>query len=196
MGFNYLFIFPSSYVALCGSKAHHRLSSESVSWCLETSLFLRLLSRDGAPSLPLLSLFLSYIFFPTSFGRQWAAFLGAWCPLPAFRSCFVEFTQRLNVLLMNLWGRKWSPSPIPPPFLGPPLKFKDLKNFQEREVISQCRNVNCQMNGWNKYHPDKFGWYKTESQIKRTIFTKEMELELDLEKLVKYRILKVGRLHN
>ena len=24
----------------------------------------------------------------TSFWRKWAAFLGAWCPLPAFRSCF------------------------------------------------------------------------------------------------------------
>ena len=114
MGFNYLFIFPPSYVALCGSKARHRLGSESVSWCLETSLFLRLPSWD-APSLPLLSLFLAFIFFPTSFQRQWAAFLGAWCPLPTFRSCFVEFTQCLNVLLMNLWGRKWSPRPIPPP---------------------------------------------------------------------------------
>ena len=30
---------------------------------------------DFAPSLPLLSLFLSFIFFPTSFRRQWAAFL-------------------------------------------------------------------------------------------------------------------------
>ena len=40
-------------------------------------LFLRLPSQDGAPSLPLLSLFLSFIFFPTSFQRQWAAFLGA-----------------------------------------------------------------------------------------------------------------------
>ena len=50
-----------------------------------------------------------------SFRRQWAAFLGAWCPLPAFRSCFVEFAQRSNVLSMNLWGRKWSPRPIPPP---------------------------------------------------------------------------------
>ena len=77
--------------------------------------FLRLPSQDGAPCLPLLSLFLSFIFFPTSFRRQWAAFLGAWCPLLAFRSCFVEFTQRSNVLLMNLWGRKWSPRPIPPP---------------------------------------------------------------------------------
>ena len=40
-----------------------RLGSESVSWCLETSLFLRLPSWDGAPSLHLLSLFLSFIFF-------------------------------------------------------------------------------------------------------------------------------------
>ena len=77
--------------------------------------FLRLPSPDGAPSLPLLSLFLSFIFFPTSFWRQWAAFLGAWCPLPAFRSCFVEFTQCSNVLLINFWGRKWSPHPIPLP---------------------------------------------------------------------------------
>ena len=77
VGFNYLFIFPPCYVALCSSKACHRLGSESVSWCLETSLFLRLPSQDGAPSLPLLSLFLSFIFFPTSFQRQWAAFLGA-----------------------------------------------------------------------------------------------------------------------
>ena len=115
MGFNCLFIFPLCYVALCASKARHRLGSESVSWCLETSLSLRLPSRDGAPSLPLLSLFLSFIFFPTSFWRQWVAFLGAWCPLPAFRSCFVEFTRCLNALLMNLWGRKCSPRPTPPP---------------------------------------------------------------------------------
>ena len=64
------------YVALCASKARHRLSSESVSWYLET-LFLRLPSLDGAPSLPLLSPFLSFMFLPTSFRRQWAAFLGA-----------------------------------------------------------------------------------------------------------------------
>ena len=76
-GFNYLFIFPPCYVALCAPKARNRLSSESVSWCLETSLFLRLPSQDGALSFPLLSLFLSFIFFPTSFRRQWAAFLGA-----------------------------------------------------------------------------------------------------------------------
>ena len=59
----YLFIFLPCYVALCASKARHRLGSKSVSWCLETSLFLRLPSWDGALSLPLLSLFLSFIFF-------------------------------------------------------------------------------------------------------------------------------------
>ena len=50
-----------------------------------------------------------------SLRRQWAAFLVAWCLLPLFRSCFVEFSQCWNVLLMNLWGRKWSPRPIPLP---------------------------------------------------------------------------------
>ena len=58
---------------------------------------------------------LSFIFCSTSFRREWAAFLGAWCPLPVFRSCFVEVSQRSNDLLINLWGRKWSPHPIPPP---------------------------------------------------------------------------------
>ena len=46
---------------LSGSKARHRLGSESVSWCLET-FFLRLPSLDGALSLPLLSLFVFYVF--------------------------------------------------------------------------------------------------------------------------------------
>ena len=59
-------------------------------------------------SLNLLSLFLSFIFCPT-FQREWAAFLGAWCLPPAFRSCSVKVTQHSNDLLMNLWGRKWSP---------------------------------------------------------------------------------------
>ena len=62
MGFNYLFIFPPCYVALCASKAHHRLSSESVSWCLETSLFKT--PFQGWSSLPtsFVSFFYFYIF--------------------------------------------------------------------------------------------------------------------------------------
>jgi len=40
-------------------------SAVSVSWCLETSFFLRLPSRDGAPSLSLLSFCLLYFFLPS-----------------------------------------------------------------------------------------------------------------------------------
>ena len=73
----YLFMFPPSHVALLGSKAHHRLGSESVSLCLETSLFFKT-PFPGPSSVPtsFVSL-LSVIFFTTSFRRQWAAFLGA-----------------------------------------------------------------------------------------------------------------------
>ena len=42
--------FPSCYVALCVSKAHHRLGRESVSWCLETSLLK--IPFPGRASLP------------------------------------------------------------------------------------------------------------------------------------------------
>ena len=82
---------------------------------METSPPSQLPPRDGSLSLTLLSLFLSFIFCPISFRREWATFLGAWCPLQAFRSCFVEVAQHLNYPLMNLWGIKWSLHPIPPP---------------------------------------------------------------------------------
>ena len=68
-----LFIFFPCLVALCASKARHRLHRESVSWCLETSLFLRLPSQSRTPfpgrsSLPtsFVSFFVFYI-FPTCF---------------------------------------------------------------------------------------------------------------------------------
>ena len=58
-----------------------------------------------------------------SLRRQWAAFLGAWCPLLAIRSSFVNFVHRSVVLSMNLYKRKWSPRPIPrPSWLLPPLR--------------------------------------------------------------------------
>ena len=67
-------------------------------------------ARVSIPN-PFVSL-LSFMFFPMSFWREWAAFLGAWCPLPAFRSCFVEVAHHSNHLFINLWERNWSPRPI------------------------------------------------------------------------------------
>ena len=63
MGFNYLFIFPPCYVALCASKARHRLGSESVSWCLETSLFFKTpFPEQSSVPTSFASLFVFYIF--------------------------------------------------------------------------------------------------------------------------------------
>ena len=68
VGFNYLFVFPSCYVALCASKVCHRLGRESVSWCLETSLLK--IPFPGWDSLPgtelpphLLCLFFCLLYF-------------------------------------------------------------------------------------------------------------------------------------
>ena len=66
------------------------------------------------------SLFIFYL-CPMSFQRDWVAFLGVWSPLLAFRISFVEVAPHSNDRLMYLWGRKWSPYPIPaPPWYHPP----------------------------------------------------------------------------
>ena len=116
-GFKLFIYFSSHLCCLLGSKARHKLKTlvRVFPGVWKLLYFLRLPSPDESLSLPLLSLFLYVTFFPTSFQSQWAAFLGAWCPLPTFRSSFVAFTQRSNVLLMNLLGRKCSPCPIPLP---------------------------------------------------------------------------------
>ena len=64
------------------------------------------------------------------FSKRMCCISGAWCPLPVFRSCFEEVAQHSNDLLMNLWGRKWSPCPIPPPSQDHPNSEKE----------SDCRN--------------------------------------------------------
>ena len=133
MGFNCLFIFPPCYVALSGSKAHHRLGSESVSWCLETSLFKT--PFPGQSSIPpsFVSFFVFYI-FPTSFQRQWAAFLCTWCPLPAFRSCFVEFTE-FKCSFDEFVGEKVVSLSYSSTILGPPSVIVFISK------IIQLRNI-------------------------------------------------------
>ena len=100
MGFNYLFIFPPSCVALWGSKAHHRHASESVSWCLETSLFLRLPSQDGAPFLYLcLSFYILYFFLPP-FEENGLLF---WVPDVLCRHSEVVLWNLLSVQIFFWW---------------------------------------------------------------------------------------------
>ena len=77
--------------------------------------FLRLPSWDRSPSLPLLSPFLSFIFFLPPFEDNGLLF---WVPDVLCQHSEVVLWNLLGVqmfFLMNLWGRKWSPCPIPPP---------------------------------------------------------------------------------
>ena len=120
MGFNYLFIFPPCYGALCASKAHHRLSSESVSWCLETSLFLRLPFQDGALSLPLLSLFLSFIFFPYLFSKTMSCFSGCLMSSASIQKLLCGIYSAFKCSFDEFVGEKVVSLSYSPAILGPP----------------------------------------------------------------------------
>ena len=63
----------------------------------------------GWVSIPNSFVCLCFIFCPTSFQREWAAFLGAWCPPPAFRSCFVEVAWHSNIFWWISWGESGLP---------------------------------------------------------------------------------------
>ena len=90
-------------------------SPVSVSWCLETSLFFKT-PFPGWSSVPTSFVsFFVFCIFSYLLSKTMGCFSGCLMSSAAFRSCFVEFTQRLNVLLMNLWGRNQSPLPIPLP---------------------------------------------------------------------------------
>ena len=102
---SFFFFSPNSgYVTLWDSKTPHIPAGERVSWCLETSPPSWLPPWDGSLSLTLLSLFLSFIFCPTSFWRDWSAFLGAWCPCQRSE---VVLCKLLSIQMIFWW--KWSP---------------------------------------------------------------------------------------
>ena len=118
---------------LWDSKTPHRPANERVSYCVETSPPSGLSLQDGSPSLILLTLFLSFIFCPTSFQREWAAFLGTWSPPPVFRSCIVEIAQHSNDLLMNLWREKV----VSPSYSSTILKEKNIRPGVLQSIGSQ-----------------------------------------------------------
>ena len=112
----YLFIYFFSLLScpLCFQSSSQIRQWEGFLVFGNFSLFKTPFPGRNSVSPSFVSFFVFYI-FSYLLSKTWVAFLGAWCPLLAFRSCFVEFTRCLNALLMNLWGRKCSPRPTPPP---------------------------------------------------------------------------------
>ena len=108
----FIYFYPP-YVALCASKAWQRFGSEKLSWCLETFLFLRLSSRDGNPSLPLLSPFLSFILFPTYFPRV-GFFSGCLMSSGSIHKLYCGIYSTFKCSFDEIvWGGKSSPRPTP-----------------------------------------------------------------------------------
>ena len=123
VGFNYLFIFLTCYVALCASKSHHRLDSESVSCSLETSLLLRLPSRDRAPSLPLLSLsllFFHLLYFSYLFLKTTTCFSGCLMSSASIQKLFCRIYSALKCSFDEFVGEKVVSPSYSSAILGPP----------------------------------------------------------------------------
>ena len=99
-GFNYLFIIPPGYFALWDSKAHHRPTRESVSWCLETSLFFKT-PFPGRISVPtsFVSLYLLYFVLPPFEDNG----LPFWVPDVLFQHSEVVLWNLLNIQMFFWW---------------------------------------------------------------------------------------------
>ena len=123
MGFNYLFIFPPCYVALCACKARHRLGSESVFWCLETSLFLRLPSRDGAPSVPLFSLFFVFYIFSYLLLKTMGWFSGCLMSSAGIQKLFCGIYSAFKCSFDEFVGEKVVSPSYSSTILGPPPEY-------------------------------------------------------------------------
>ena len=131
MGFNYLLIFPRYYVALCAIKAWHRLSSESVSWCLETSLFLRLL--PGMELCPyLFCLFFCLLYFSYLLSKTMGCFSGCLMSSAGIQKLFCGFYSSFKCSFDEFVGEKVVSPSYSSAIIGPSpfLHFLCLLHWQ------------------------------------------------------------------
>ena len=126
----YLFFFPVMLPSVLPRLAQTRQwGSESVSWCLETSLFLRLPSRDRAPSLPLLSLFLSFIFFSYLFSKTMSCFSGCLMSSASIQKLFCGIYSAFKCSFEEFVGEKVVSLSYSSTILGPPPPFLYFKFY-------------------------------------------------------------------
>ena len=119
----YLF-FPPCYVALCACKARHRLSSESVSWCLETSLFkTAFLGRSSVPT-SFVSFFVFYI-FSYLLSKAMGCFSGCLMSSASIQKLFCGIYSVFKCYFAEFVGEKVVTPSYSSTILGPP----PLKSF-------------------------------------------------------------------
>ena len=115
-------------------------------------------SWDGSPSLALLSFFLSFIFCPASFWRQWAAFLDAWCTLLETRrdqKLFCGVCSALKCSFDEFIGEKVvSPSYSSTVLASTPrTKIFKVTNKGKNVKIRKWKMIKftCYKKRWNRY---------------------------------------------
>ena len=141
MGFKYLFIFPPGYVALCCSKACHRLGSESVSWCLETSLFFKT-PFPGWSSIPtsFVSLFICYI-FSYLFSKTMGCFSGCLMSSASIQKLFCGIYSAFKCSFDEFVGEKVVSPFYSSSILGPPPRRLSSGKNEEGYYIVDKRST-------------------------------------------------------
>ena len=134
MGFNYLFIFPPCYVALCASKAHHRLGSESVSWCLETSLFKTPFPGQSSIPTSFVSFFVFYI-FSYLLSKTMGCFSGCLMSSASIQKLFCGIYSALKCSFDELVGEKVVSLSCSSAILGQPPSRQVLYHWATRVII-------------------------------------------------------------
>ena len=126
MGFNYLFMFPPDYFALSDSKARHRPTGESVSWCLETSPkfgnFFFKTPSPGRISVPtsFVSLFIFYILSYLLL-KTMGCFSGCLISSAGFQKLFCGIYSVFKCSFDEFVGEKVVSLSYSSAILGPPL---------------------------------------------------------------------------
>ena len=101
------------------------------------------LPHQGAGPIPiLLSLFFLFFFCPTQVRGEFLAFWEVWGLLPAFSRCSVGVVPHVDVFLIYLWGRRWSPrlTPLPSWRSLLPYVFNICRDWSYSDIISHSSN--------------------------------------------------------
>ena len=145
MAFNYLFIFPPGYVALCGSKAHHRLGSESVSWYLETFLFFKtpFLGQSSVPT-SFVSFCVFYI-FSYLLSKTMDCFSGCLMSSAGIQKLFCGIYSAFKCSFDEFVGEKVVSPSYSSAILGPPPHTPVL-NKEKLRVLTQHSTLQSDQN--------------------------------------------------
>ena len=119
MGFNYLFIFPPCYVALCASKAHHRLGSECFLVFGNFSLFKTPFQGRSSVPTTFVSFFVFY-FYSYLFLKTMGCFSGCLMSSGGIQKLFCGMYSAFKCSFDEFVGEKVVSPSYSSTILGPP----------------------------------------------------------------------------